>query len=227
MIRKDGIILINKPSGLTSHDVVDFVRKKFNIKSVGHAGSLDPLAEGLLIILVGKSTKLFSYFSNFDKEYLGLLKLGETTTTGDCEGKIIKIRDYGNISLEKIDKLSTIFLGEIEQIPPMVSALRVNGKRLYSLARKGITIDRKPRKIKIYSIKILNINLPFIEFYVHCSKGTYIRKLAEDIGEYLGCGAHIIKIKRLSIGPFKLENAINLESLDQDKILPFNHESSL
>ena len=227
MIKKDGIILINKPSGLTSHDVVDFVRKKFNIKKVGHAGSLDPLAEGLLIILVGKSTKLFSYFSNFDKEYLGLLKLGETTTTGDCEGKVIKVRDYSNIELEKISRLSSIFCGEIEQIPPMISAIRVNGKRLYSLARKGITIDRKPRKIKIYSIKILNIDLPFIEFYVHCSKGTYIRKLAEDIGEYLGCGAHIIKIKRLSIGPFKLEDAINLEDLDQDKILPYTHENFL
>jgi len=227
MIKKDGIILINKPSGLTSHDVVDFVRKKFNIRSVGHAGSLDPLAEGLLIILVGKSTRLFNYFSNFDKEYLGILKLGETTTTGDCEGKVIKIRDYRNIDLEKINELSSVFSGEIEQIPPMVSALRVKGKRLYSLARKGIIIERKSRKIKIYSIKILSVNLPFIEFYVHCSKGTYIRKLAEDMGEYLGCGAHIIKIKRLSIGHFKLEDAVNLERLSEDNILSFNHESFL
>ncbi len=216
-----GIILVNKPSGITSHDVVDFVRKKLRIKKVGHAGTLDPLAEGLLIILVEKATRLFAHFANYDKEYLGTLKLGEVTLTGDSEGKIIQSRDWQGISLDKIKEVFSRFKGELEQVPPMVSALRKGGKRLYQLARKGIVIERPRRKIKIYELKILSVNLPLVDFYVHCSKGTYIRKLAEDIGEGLGCGAHIIRIKRLSIGPFKLDNAVNLEHIDQNSLKPF------
>lgn len=213
--KKEGIILVDKPKGITSHDVVDFVRKKLKIKRIGHAGTLDPLAEGLLIILVDKSTSLFSQFVNFDKEYIGVLKLGEVTTTGDSQGKSIKSANYENISEAKIREVFSLFQGEIEQIPPMISALRVKGKRLYRLARKGIEVQRRPRKIRIYSLKILDIHLPLIEFYTRCSKGTYIRKLAEDIGEELGCGAHIVKIKRVSIGPFKLEQAVKLDNIDE------------
>jgi tRNA pseudouridine55 synthase len=217
--KKEGVILVNKPKGLTSYDVVDFVRRRLKIKRVGHAGTLDPLAEGLLIILVGrKYTKLFSKFVNFDKEYIGVLKLGETTTTGDSQGEVIKKADYSHVDEEKIKEAFSSFRGEISQIPPMVSALRIGGKRLYRLARKGIVVERKPRKIKIYSLKILNIDLPLVEFYIHCSKGTYVRKLAEDIGEYLGCGAHIVSIKRTKVGSFKLEEAIELNEINENHL---------
>jgi tRNA pseudouridine55 synthase len=217
--RKEGIILVNKPKGLTSHDVVDFVRRRLKIKRVGHAGTLDPLAEGLLIILVGRRyTKRFCEFVNFDKEYIGILKLGETTTTGDSQGQVLEKADYSHIDEEKIKEAFSSFEGEIEQIPPMISALRIGGKRLYRLARKGIVVERKPRKVRIYSLKILKINLPLVEFYIHCSKGTYVRKIAEDIGEYLGCGAHIVGIKRTKVGPFKLEEAVELNDINENHL---------
>ena len=214
----DGLILVNKPSGITSHDVVDSVRAKLGIRRVGHAGTLDPLADGLLIILVGKHTKLFQKFIEFRKEYLGVLKLGETTTTGDSEGKTLKVSSYSNINRALINEAFSCFLGEIEQVPPMVSAVRVGGKRLYNLARKGIVVERKSRKVRIYKLDVLDVTMPMVEFYAECSKGTYIRKLAEDVGEKLGCGAHITKIRRLAIGPFRLENAVDLEKVSRDNI---------
>jgi len=214
----DGLLLVSKPGNMTSHDIVDFVRRKLGTRRVGHAGTLDPLAEGLLIVLVGKYTKLFPKFVNFDKEYLGVLKLGEITTTGDCEGEVVKKEDYSYVTEGKIREVFPTFEGEIEQVPPMVSAVRVGGKRLYSLARKGITVARNARRINIYSLTILKIDLPFVEFCVRCSKGTYVRKLAEDIGERLGCGAHIIKIKRLSIGKFKLEDAVKLDDINESHL---------
>jgi tRNA pseudouridine55 synthase len=216
--KKEGVIFVNKPQGITSHDVVDVVRKKLKTKKVGHAGTLDPLAEGLLIILVGKYTKAFLKFANFDKEYLGILKLGEVTTTGDSQGKVVKTCDYQKISENQIRTAFSFFKGDIEQIPPMVSALRVKGKRLYNLARQGITIERKPRKIKVYSLDILKMNPPLVEFQIKCSKGTYIRKIAEDIGERLGCGAHVTKILRLSIGNFSLEKAVELNELNESHL---------
>ena len=216
--KNEGIMFVDKPRGITSHDVVDVVRKRLKMRRVGHAGTLDPLAEGLLIVLVGKCTKLFSKFANFDKEYLGVLKLGEVTTTGDSQGEVTRREEYKDISQEKIKEIFSLFLGEIEQVPPMVSALRVKGKRLYDLARRGIIVDRLPRKIDILSLEVLKINLPLIEFRVHCSKGTYVRKLAEDIGEKLGCGAHMVKILRLSIGPFNLDKAIALDKINESHL---------
>jgi len=221
-VKKEGILLINKPSGYTSHDIVEIVRKRLKIRKVGHAGTLDPLAEGLLVILVGGYTKLFQKFSSLDKEYLGIMKLGETTTTGDSEGRIIKVRSFKDISEEKIKKVFSSFCGEIEQIPPMMSAKRIGGKRLYKLARRGIIIERPSKKVKIYEIKILNIQKPFVDFYVRCSKGTYIRKLVEDVGDKLGCGAHVTKIKRIAVGPFRLENAISLEEIDYSRLKDFS-----
>jgi len=216
--KKQGVILVNKPKGITSHDVVDVVRKKLATKRVGHTGTLDPLAEGLLIILVGKCTKLFSKFANFDKEYLGVLKLGEVTTTGDSQGEVTRRQEYKDISQEKIREAFSLFLGEGEQVPPMVSALRMKGKRLYNLARRGIVVERSPRKINILSLEVLKIDLPLVEFCVHCSKGTYVRKLAEDIGQKLDCGAHMVKILRLSIGPFKIEKAIALDEVNESHL---------
>jgi tRNA pseudouridine55 synthase len=204
----EGMILVNKPPGPTSHDIVDIARKRLKIRKIGHAGTLDPLAEGLLILLVGRYTKLFSKFSDFDKEYAGILKLGEVTSTGDSQGEIIKTGEYRNITQEQIKDAFASFAGESEQIPPMVSAVRINGKRLYNLARKGITVERKPRKINITSIGVDKINLPSVEFHLRCSKGTYVRKIAEDVGEKLSCGAHMTKILRLGIGPFNLADSV-------------------
>ena len=208
-----GIILVNKFSGITSHDAVDIVRRRLGIRQVGHTGTLDPLAEGLLIMLVGKYTRLFQKFVGFNKEYLGALKLGETTTTADSQGIILKKRSWDGINDDQIRRVFSTFLGNIEQMPPMVSAIRINGHRLYRLARRGIVVKRLPRRIKIYKLDILKINIPLVEFYVQCSRGTYVRTLAEDVGEELGCGAHITKIKRLAIGPFKLEEAVNVEEV--------------
>lgn len=217
-VKKDGILLVNKPKGMTSHDVVDVVRGKLKTKKVGHAGTLDPLAEGLLIILVGRFTKAFPKFSGQDKEYQGILKLGEATLTGDAEGKVIKKSSYDEINEKKIREAFSGFLGEIDQIPPMVSALRVKGRRLYSLARRGITVERPARKIKIYSLEITKIDIPYVEFSLSCSKGTYVRKLAEDIGSSLGCGAHMTKILRSGIGSFKLSEAVDLDDINDNHL---------
>jgi len=214
----EGIILVRKPSGLTSHDVVDIVRRKLHTRRVGHAGTLDPLAEGLLIMLVGRYTKLFSKFSDLNKEYMAVLKLGEATDTGDAQGKITRRMPAQQFTPEAISKVVETFKGEIEQIPPMVSALRKGGERLYRLARRGIEVERKPRKITIYELDILDINLPFVELRIKCSKGTYIRKLAEDIGEKLGTCAHIIKIKRTGIGPFKLREASEVDQINESSL---------
>jgi len=212
---KEGIILVDKPKGITSHDVVDIVRKRLKVRKVGHAGTLDPLAEGLIIILVGRFTKAFPKFVNFDKEYLGVLKLGEVTATGDSEGKLLKQNSLSGINEEKIRTAFKEFIGDMQQIPPMVSALRIKGKRLYNLARRGIVVERAPRPITIHSLEIIKIDFPFVEFRTSCSKGTYVRKLAEDIGEELACGAHMVKIVRLTIGPFKLEQAIKPDNIDE------------
>lgn len=213
--------MVDKPSGITSHDVVDIARSKLKIRKVGHAGTLDPLAEGLLILLVGVYTKKFEQFASFDKEYTGCLKLGEVTSTGDSDGKVIAQKDWKGISSQRIKEVFESFQGQTEQIPPMVSALRKGGKRLYKLARKGVTLELKPRKINIYSCSLQNINLPYIDFYVHCSKGTYIRKLSEDIGSKLGCGAHMTKIVRQKIGPFCVEEAVNPEEIDESHLQEF------
>ena len=161
---------------------------------------------------------MFPKFANFDKEYLGVLKLGEVTTTGDSQGEVTGKKEYKDISPEKIKEAFSLFLGKIEQVPPMVSALRVKGKRLYNLARRGIVVERLPRKIHILFLEVLKINLPLVEFRVHCSKGTYVRKLAEDIGEKLGCGAHMVKILRLSIGSFNLEKAVALDEINESHL---------
>ncbi|MFC1594008.1 tRNA pseudouridine(55) synthase TruB [Candidatus Omnitrophota bacterium] len=214
----EGIIVIDKPSGMTSHDVVDVVRKKLGMRRIGHAGTLDPIATGVLILLVGKATKLFSCFEGFDKEYEATLTLGKTTDTGDIEGIVIKESPVDHISQQQVDQAFSQFVGSIEQVPPMVSALKHNGKRLYELARKGVDVPRKARAINIHSLKILKFDLPNIDFYAHCSKGTYIRKLGEDIGNTLEVGGHISRIRRTGIGQFTLNQAVQLDDVNEHSI---------
>jgi tRNA pseudouridine55 synthase len=215
---KDGLLIIDKPAGVTSHDVVDIVRKRLKTKRVGHSGTLDPVATGVLVLLVGKATKLFSQFVHFDKEYEATLKLGIVTSTGDAEGKILFQKNIRHIVESQVRDVFTSFVGEREQIPPMVSAIRHQGRRLYELARRGIEVDRRARPIKIYELKITRLALPEVDFYVKCSKGTYIRRLGEEIGEKLGVGGFISHIRRVSLGPYHIREAIKIEAIDESHL---------
>lgn len=212
-----GILVVDKKKNMTSHDVVDLVRRKFGIRKVGHAGTLDPNATGVLVLLLGKATKLSGTFSNEDKEYIATMKLGEKTDSADRDGNLILTRKVRSSEREIKDTMAG-FVGEMEQLPPMVSAKRVGGKRLYELARKGIEIERKPQTIVIKEIDMMKIDLPFVTFRTVCSKGAYIRRLAEDIGERLGCGAHLTELRRTRSGSFSLERAVSFPALlDMDR----------
>lgn len=213
---KDGILLIDKPIGLTSHDVVAMIRRKIKNKKVGHGGTLDPRASGLLIILIGKATKLSSKIIALDKTYEAVLSLGFATDTGDLEGKVIaraKDNGYLRIPQERIRNVFNSFLGEQEQIPPLYSAIKYQGIRLYKLARRGVNVKLKARKVIVYDLKIEKIALPQIKFRIICSRGFYIRKFCEDIGKKLGYPAHLAEVKRLAVGKFKIENAYQLDKI--------------
>ena len=212
---KEGIIVVNKPEGITSHDVVEFVRRKLKIHKVGHAGTLDPIATGVLLILVGRYTKLFDHFLDFDKEYIATLTFGKRTTSGDREGSVIETKDPSHLTEYKVKEVFYSYLGKISQVPPMISALKYRGRRLYSLARRGIEVERQPRSIVIKEIKLLEFNPPYIKFYLKCSKGTYVRQLAEDIARDLNCVGYISQIQRLSIGPFNLSQAFSLLQINE------------
>ncbi len=207
-----GILLVDKEKGMTSHDVVSAVRRRFSIKKVGHAGTLDPNATGLLILLLGKATKLSNNFLNEDKVYEAEMKLGQRTDSADCRGKIISEKEV-TVTEKEIKAVMAGFLGEIEQIPPMVSAKKINGKKLYQLARAGKIVERLPRKIVIKELNILKINVPFVEFRVECSKGTYVRQLADDIGEKLGSGGHLTELRRIKSGNLSVRDAIAVNRL--------------
>lgn len=217
---KSGILLIDKPQGLTSHDVVDAVRRKFGIRRVGHSGTLDPLATGLLIILVDKATKQFNRFTNFDKEYAATLTMGTATDSGDSQGKVIASAGYDGLNQEKVLSALKSLEGKIEQTPPMVSAVKHKGKPLYKLARKGLTVERKKRLIEIYSLELLRFCLSEIEFRVRCSKGTYIRSLGEEIALRLGSCGHISQIRRISIGAYSVNQAKSLDAFNENDIRP-------
>lgn len=216
----DGILIINKSTGPTSHDIVNRIRKMSGIKKVGHAGTLDPFAEGVLIILIGKATKLQSKFMNMDKTYVGTLKLGETSDTFDVTGEI-KVQSKNEkvkTTTKNLKLILNSFIGEIKQVPPIYSAIKIHGQAAYKLARKGIKLKLKPRKVKIYNIKILNYKWPRLKIEVKCGKGTYVRSLADDIGKKLGCGAYLEKLTRTGIGKFKIENSTRLENLNSQNL---------
>lgn len=214
----EGIILVDKPTGMTSHDVVAVVRRKLKTKRVGHAGTLDPLATGLLVILVGPSTRLFDKFVGFDKEYLATMQLGLKTHSADIQGQVIEEKSYAGIERADVERAFGRFEGDIEQTPPMVSAVKHKGERLYKLARKGVTVERQPRKVRIDELKLLDFAPPFVKLRLACSKGTYVRQVAEDVGAVLGCGACITEIRRTKSGPFTIENAVKLEDLNESHL---------
>jgi len=211
----EGVLLIDKPRGCTSHDVVDRVRRKLKMKKVGHAGTLDPNATGLLIILVGKATKVSQYLMSLDKEYEGTMKLGEITNTYDSEGEVMETRDVPELEAGAIEEAFAGFFGDQYQTPPMFSAKKVDGVPLYKLARKGKEIEREPRFIRISRLEVEAYEPPLLTFSVACSKGTYIRTLAHDIGEKLGCGAHLDSLRRTISGSFNIQQCTPLDRFEE------------
>lgn len=214
----NGFLNVYKPSGCTSFKVVSRIKGILKKDKVGHTGTLDPIAKGVLPICIGKATKLSNYVMSNFKIYTALLKLGVTTDTYDREGNVLKVRPIEDISDEDIKKSISKFVGQIKQIPPMYSALKVNGKRLYELARKGIEVTREPRDITIYEINIDDIHIPFVKFTVRCSKGTYIRSLCYDIGEDLGCGASMWELERIQTGMFNKYSSVSIDDLNINNI---------
>ncbi|MEY7999630.1 tRNA pseudouridine(55) synthase TruB [Clostridium sp. Mt-5] len=213
----NGILNINKPTGITSFDVVRKIKSLSKNKKVGHAGTLDPIASGVLPVCIGGATKFVDYIMKNEKVYLADMKLGVTTDTYDREGTVIDTSDF-NLSEMDIKSAILSFQGEIEQMPPMYSAIKIKGKRLYDLARQGIEVEREKRKITIYSIDIVDIELPHLVFKVRCSKGTYIRSLCHDIGNKLNCGAIMWNLKRTSTGNFDILDSIDLKDLSIENI---------
>jgi tRNA pseudouridine55 synthase len=210
----DGLLLLNKPSGMTSNKALQIVRRFLNAKKAGHTGSLDPAATGMLPLCFGQATKVCKYLLDSDKSYLVTAYLGAATNTGDIDGKEISTMPIPDKSHNEWKELIESFIGISDQIPPMFSALRLNGKRLYELARKGEIIDRKPRSIQIYSIEMLELSLPQLIFRVRCSKGTYIRSLVEDIAKKAGTVAYTAKLHRESVGPLKGENMVDMQIIE-------------
>jgi tRNA pseudouridine55 synthase len=223
----NGILVIDKPQGLTSTETLEQVKKILKVKKAGHGGTLDPIATGVLPIFLNNATKLAEIFLEGDKIYEGEFQLGITTDTYDITGEILSKAEVPDISIEEIQEIANSFLGEIEQIPPPFSATKYKGKPLYKYARDGIFIPKKPKKIKISEFKILGKDNSKVRFYLHCSKGTYVRSLVHDLGKKLNCGAVLVNLRRLQKSVFTLDKAITLEKLKElcsqglDKITPF------
>ena len=217
----NGVINVYKPQNITSFDVVRTIRRISRVKKVGHTGTLDPMATGVLPICIGGSTKIVDFIMNEHKEYIAKLKLGLITDTYDREGMVLKEEDISQILEEEVLNCINSFKGKSIQIPPMYSAIKIKGERLYNLARKGIEVEREGREINIYNIEVLKINLPYVEFKVNCSKGTYIRSLCYDIGNKLGVGAVMWELERTKTGIFSKENSINLEDINEENIKEF------
>ena len=222
---KQSCLILDKPSGISSNQALAKIKKKINQKKAGFSGTLDPLASGLLIIFFNKATKLCSLFLGADKSYEATIKLGYVSETGDSEGEIISVKDVPNLNNHDLRALEKKYTGVIEQVPPMYSALKHKGVRLYEYARKGINIERDPRKVTIYNIRLDIIDRGHIALKVKCSKGTYIRTLAEQIGEDIGCGALISKLVRTKINNIDLSSAVNFEDflLSSDKDICEKH----
>jgi tRNA pseudouridine55 synthase len=210
-----GVLLIDKPMGPTSHDIVNRIRRTFGIKKVGHGGTLDPMATGLLIMLLGKGTKLSDRFLGSDKTYEGTLRLGITTDSQDAQGEVVREGDASGITEQQVRDEMTKRVGDSFQTPPMVSAVKVDGLPLYKHARKGRTVERKPRLIHIFQFKLLRFEHPDADFVMRCTKGTYVRTLCHDIGTDLGCGAHLTRLRRTRSGTLDIAQALPMDEVIQ------------
>ncbi|MCC7519502.1 MAG: tRNA pseudouridine(55) synthase TruB [Verrucomicrobiae bacterium] len=210
----NGILLVDKPSGPTSHDIVDRVRRRFGLKRVGHCGTLDPRATGLLVLVIGKATKLSERLMGDDKEYEGTLKLGIATDSQDADGAVLAEKPVPLLTSAQIEGAFAGFRGDVLQTPPMVSAKKIAGVPLYKLARKGKEVERKPRLIHVFRFEILRAEPPEVDFRLLCTKGTYVRTLCHDLGEKLGCGGHLSRLRRIASGRFRIENARAMDDVE-------------
>jgi tRNA pseudouridine55 synthase len=224
----DGAVLIDKPAGPTSHDVVDAIRRHFSIKKVGHCGTLDPNATGLLIIVLGRGTKLSEKLMSDDKVYEGTMKFGEATNSFDADGEITESKPVPALTIDQLNVLAAEFVGDQMQTPPMVSAVKKDGVPLYKLARKGVEVEREPRLIHIYSFRFSDYREPIGQFRLACTKGTYVRTVAHELGQKVGCGAHLATLRRVSSGKFNVAEAKPLAEILQfgpgeleKRVIPF------
>lgn len=211
--REEGVLLLDKPAGITSFGVVERVRRWSKIKKVGHTGTLDPFATGLLVLCLGRATRLADYITNWDKEYEGAIRLGVETDTDDATGSVIAERDFSSIEPTRVEEVLKGFRGEIEQMPPLFSAKKLLGVPSYKRARKGESVELRPVRVRIHELEFVGMELPFVFFRARCSKGTYMRSLARDVGVALGCGAHLASLRRTAIGDLKVEDALSWEEL--------------
>ena len=224
----DGGLLIDKPAGMTSHDIVDEIRRYFHIKKVGHCGTLDPNATGLMMIVLGRGTKLSEKLMGADKVYEGDIKFGEATDSYDADGELTASLPVPPITLAQLNELGQTFVGDVMQMPPMHSAIKIDGVPLYKMARKGVEVERKARLIHIYSFAFSSYQEPLAHFKVACTKGTYVRSLAHEMGEKVGCGAHLATLRRTEIGRFKVTDALPLDTIVglspaalEQRVIPF------
>jgi len=213
----NGILLLDKPTGITSNEALQQVKRLYFAKKAGHTGSLDPLASGVLPICMGEATKISAFLLDADKRYQVRCQLGITTATADAEGDVLETRPVGAYTPQQLETVFDGFRGDIEQIPPMYSALKHEGQRLYKLARQGVEVEREARPVSIFELTLTGQGDDWLDIDVHCSKGTYVRTLAEDIGERLGCGAHVSALRRTSVGPYADDNLVTLERLEDLK----------
>lgn len=211
----DGILVLDKPQGMSSSDAVQKAKRLFNARKVGHTGSLDPLATGVLPLCFGEATKFSQYLLDSDKRYWTRIRLGIATDSGDADGQVIETRPVEDVTAERVEAALRFFRGEIDQVPSMFSAIKHKGQPLYKLARQGIEIEREARRVKIYSNELVALEGNELELKIHCSKGTYIRTIAEELGEQLGCGAHVVALRRMSAGPYGEQDAVRFETLEE------------
>ena len=210
----DGILVLDKPGGLTSNGALQRAKRIFDAAKAGHTGSLDPLATGVLPLCFGEATKFSQFLLDADKQYRATVRLGVITDSGDADGEILEENDVPDLDVAHIDRVLDQFRGEIDQVPSMFSAVKVDGQPLYKLARQGIEVERKSRRVTIHELTLMDVTSPDLTMEIRCSKGTYIRSIAEDLGKVLGCGAHVSGLRRLASGPYGLEQAIGLEELE-------------
>ncbi len=213
---KDGVLVIDKPEGMSSTEVVEHVKRKLRVKKAGHGGTLDPFATGVLPICLGRATKVVQFILEGDKEYEGQFELGLVTETYDVTGEVVERNPVPELSLEEIQKVFDEYVGVIEQAPPAFSAAKLHGRPLYKYAREGLKVEKPPKKVEILVFEALKYEPPFVHFRIYCSKGTYIRSLIHEVGKRLGCGATLVKLRRLRKGPFTLEQAISLKRFDEE-----------
>jgi tRNA pseudouridine55 synthase len=210
----EGVLLVDKPHGGTSHDVVARLRRKLGMKRIGHAGTLDPMATGLLIMLIGKATRVSQYLISLDKEYEGTIELGKITNSQDADGEVLETRPVPPLTEDEVRAAMQTFQGDQYQTPPMFSAIKIKGVPLYKKARKGEVVEREPRFIRVSGYELTRCALPHLDFRLRCSKGTYVRTLAHDLGQKLGCGAHLCALRRTAIDRFRIDAALPLEEIE-------------